>query len=38
MICFQKSRNVYDIMCKRIVKAGEATDDKLAHAYCLLFT
>jgi hypothetical protein len=35
---FLKSSAVYELMWKNIVERGQATDDNMAHAYCMLDT
>jgi heme/copper-type cytochrome/quinol oxidase subunit 2 len=35
---FFESVGVYEIMCKKYCTAGQATDDNMAHAHCVLDT
>ena len=35
---FLKNRAVYEIMWKNVVERGQATDDNMAHAHCMLDT
>ena len=35
---FFEKRTVYEIMWKKYCRAGQATDDNMAHAHCMLDT
>jgi hypothetical protein len=35
---FVENRTVYEMMWKKIFSAGQATDDNMTHAHCMLDT
>ena len=37
-VTFFENRAVYKKMCKKVCRAGQATDDNMTHAHCMLDT